>query len=138
VLDGVCPYIGLKTDSSFAMFSNLRTEPGFANHLLIPHGPHPFGFQRDLVHIVESSDSMLARSARQHELVPFFTLRARVSSLAASGRRNVHVVFERGGVLYDVERAESMAELSRPYPLLVRKTMKFRPIDPRAPGRCTH
>jgi hypothetical protein len=69
VLDGVCPYIGLKTDSSFAMFSNLRTERGFANHLLIPHAAQPFGFQRDLVRIVESSDSMLARSARQHELV---------------------------------------------------------------------
>ena len=52
VLNGMCPYLGLKTDSSFAMFSNLRTEPGFANHLVMPHGPQPFGFQGDLVRLV--------------------------------------------------------------------------------------
>ena len=81
VLDGVCPYLGLKTDGSFAMFSNLRTEGGFANHLVIPPGPQPFGFQSDLVRVVRSSDPLLARSARAHELIPFFTLRARRSAV---------------------------------------------------------
>ena len=138
VVDGVCPYLGLKTDSSFAMFSNLRTERGFANHLVIPHGPQPFGFQSDLVRVVRSSDPMLARSARAHELVPFFTLRAQVSGLAAAGRRNIGVIFERGGVVHDVKHAELDPELATRYPFLLRKTLKFRSIDMIAPGRCTH
>jgi hypothetical protein len=138
LLDGVCPYLGLKTDSSFAMFSNLRTERGFANHLVIPPGPQPFGFQSDLVRVVRSSDPMLARSARAHELVPFFTLRTQVSGLAAAGRRNITVVFERGGVVHDVRRAELDPELATRYPFLLRKILKFRPIDMLAPGRCTH
>jgi hypothetical protein len=138
VLNGMCPYLGLKTDSSFAMFSNLRTERGFANHLVIPPGPQPFGFQSDLVRVVRSSDPMLARSARAHELVPFFTLRNQVSGLAAAGRRNIAVVFERGGVVHDVRRAELDPELATRYPFLLRKILKFRPIDMMAPGRCTH
>jgi len=138
VLNGMCPYVGLKTDSSFAMFSNLRTEPGFANHLVMPHGPQPFGFQGDLVRVIRSSDPMLARSARAHELVPFFTLRAQVSGLAAAGRRNIAVAFERGGVVHDVKHAELDLDLATPYPFLVRKILKFRSIDMLAPGRCTH
>ena len=33
LLNGLCPYIGLKTETSFTMFANLRTEEGLANHL---------------------------------------------------------------------------------------------------------
>ena len=35
------PYIGLKTESSIAMFSNLHTEGGVSNHLLFPPAPLP-------------------------------------------------------------------------------------------------
>ena len=106
--------------------------------MVLPHGPQPFGFQSDLVRILKSSDPMLARSARAHEIVPFFTLRTQVSSLTAVGGRNIRVVFERGGVVHDVRRAELDPELATRYPLLLRKTLKFRPIDMMAPGRCTH
>jgi hypothetical protein len=105
---------------------------------VIPPGPQPFGFQSDLVRVVRSSDPMLARSARAHELVPFFTLRNQVSGLAAAGRRNIAVVFERGGVVHDVRCAELDPELATRYPFLLRKTLKFRSIDMIAPGRCTH
>lgn len=36
VLNGLSPYAGLKTTAAFTMFSNLRTEPGHWNPLLVP------------------------------------------------------------------------------------------------------
>lgn len=40
VLNGLSPYLGLKTEFSFAMFSNLRAEPW--RHLLLPASWRPF------------------------------------------------------------------------------------------------
>jgi len=68
--------------------------------------------------------------------VPFDPLWA--ADQAAAGRRNIAVVFERGGVVHDVRRAELDPELATRYPFLLRKILKFRPIDMMAPGRCTH
>ena len=48
-LNGCSPYLGLKTETAFAMYSNLRTEGGQSNHLLVPAGVQLFGFQQDLV-----------------------------------------------------------------------------------------
>lgn len=36
LLNAVTPYLGVKTRAAFTMFSNLRTEPGHWNHLVIP------------------------------------------------------------------------------------------------------
>ncbi len=50
-INGFSPYLGLKTEASVAMFSNLRTEGGQTNHLI--HGQLPFAadYQNDLVYI---------------------------------------------------------------------------------------
>ncbi|WP_242927549.1 HTTM domain-containing protein [Pontibacter vulgaris] len=51
VLNGMLPYLGLKTNTSFNMFTNLRTEGGYTNHLFIPASLQVFDFQKDLVQI---------------------------------------------------------------------------------------
>lgn len=43
VLNGATPYLGLKTTAAFTMFSNLQTEPGHWNALLIPESARVFG-----------------------------------------------------------------------------------------------
>lgn len=45
VFTGVMPYIGLKTQAAFTMFSNVRTEPGSWNHLLVPAAVRVFEWQ---------------------------------------------------------------------------------------------
>jgi hypothetical protein len=45
------PYLGLKTGWSMTMYSNLRTEPGEWNHLLVPERVRVFGWQDDLIRI---------------------------------------------------------------------------------------
>lgn len=49
---GLTSYLGLRTAGNYSMFSNLRTEPGGWNHLLLP-GPIAVlaSHQQDLVHI---------------------------------------------------------------------------------------
>ena len=42
VCNAMTPYLGLKTESSFAMFSNLHTETGYWNHAFIPEGVRVF------------------------------------------------------------------------------------------------
>ena len=45
-------YLGLSTAGTFSMFSNLRTEGGSSNHLILSNNPlEVFRFQRDLVYI---------------------------------------------------------------------------------------
>ena len=59
VFDGINPYLGLKTDTAFAMYSNLRSEGGRTNHLIWRHPLDLGNYQEDLVQIVESNDPPL-------------------------------------------------------------------------------
>jgi hypothetical protein len=74
-LNGACPYLGLKTETSFAMYSNLRTEGGRSNHLLSPADVAPFRFQEDLVEIIDSSDTGLRGIANSGMFLTWFDLR---------------------------------------------------------------
>ncbi len=70
VVNGLCPYLGLKTDTSFAMFSGLRTEQGAWNHLFVPEAVRVFGYQDDVVRVVASNDpTLVARSSDGTRLV---------------------------------------------------------------------
>lgn len=52
VFVGMMPFLGLKTQGGISMFSNLRTEGGASNHLIVPDGAFEFfHFQRDLVDV---------------------------------------------------------------------------------------
>lgn len=70
-LSALSPYLGLKTESSIAMFSNLHTEGGTSNHLLFPKPPYLFDYQSDVVEIVAASDRRLARDVRGEHMVMF-------------------------------------------------------------------
>lgn len=74
ILNGLSPYLGLKTESSFAMFSNLRTEGGKSNHLFMPSA-QLFGFQEELVQIVDSTDPELKN--KHDQWIPISGLRLR-------------------------------------------------------------
>ncbi len=46
ILNGASPYLGLKTGTSFSMFSNLRTINGLSNHLFVGAGAQVFDYQK--------------------------------------------------------------------------------------------
>ncbi len=61
VLNAASPYLGLKTESSFTMFSNLQTEAGDWNHAFVPEAVRVFGYQEELVTVTASNDPRLLR-----------------------------------------------------------------------------
>ena len=137
VFNGLCPYLGLQTKSAFAMYSNLRTEGGRSNHLLI-RGSIPLAdYQQDLVTIVSSSDPELSRTAASAHLLPFIALRTRVDELRRQGVTGVSVTYVRDGRRREVTDAGSDPELSKPPSYLERKLVRFRVI-PTGDNVCTH
>jgi hypothetical protein len=128
IFDGINPYLGLKTDTAFAMYSNLRSEGGTTNHLIWRHPLDLANYQEDLVQIVDSSDPALKAAAKRGWPLPFFDLRRRISSLAKEGGKNISVSYVRNGQLVQVEKAELDPELATRPPLLERKLLLFRAI----------
>lgn len=57
VLNAASPYLGLKSQYSFADWSSLRTEPGRWNHLLIPESVRVFDFQDGRVRLLSTPGS---------------------------------------------------------------------------------
>jgi hypothetical protein len=128
-LNGIMPYLGLKTETSWAMFSNLRTEGDRSNHWVIPVSTQVFDFQRDLVQVTSSSDESLQWVAKRHQLIPYFEVRRHP---AAS------VSYLRDGVEARFARVSDDPRFSGEIPLAMRKLLWFRPIDPDEHERCRH
>jgi len=64
VANSLSPYLGLKTESTFTMFSNLHTEDGYWNHLFAPEAIRVFPYQDQLVTITDSNDRTLEERTR--------------------------------------------------------------------------
>ena len=53
-LFGFQNYLGLSTAGTFSMFSNIQTEGGKSNHLILHNNPFEiFPYQKNLVHIIK-------------------------------------------------------------------------------------
>lgn len=61
LINGLCPYLGLKTRATWSSFSNLRVEAGVSNHFFIPEWLQVFGYTRECVTITQASVPMLRR-----------------------------------------------------------------------------
>lgn len=72
LINGFSPYLGLKTESSFSMFSNLRTEGGVSNHYLMPASSQIFDFQKKYVELISSSDDFLQKAADEKSKMVLF------------------------------------------------------------------
>ena len=127
IANGVMPYLGLKTETSWAMFSNLRTEGGVSNHYLFPASIQVFDYQRQLVKVHDSSDRLLRLFASRHQLVPIFEIQR---------RQDVQVTFS------DATRGELSGRagdlVPGELPLWKRKLLYFRPVDAGTRQRCYH
>ena len=75
VFNCVCPYIGLKTRTTLTMHCNLRTEKGYWNHLVLPEQMRLFGFQDDLVTILESDLPDFDHLQKKGMQLPYFEFR---------------------------------------------------------------
>jgi len=133
LLNGFSPYLGLKTEHSYTMFSNIRTEGGEWNHYVMPRGLRVFGFQDEPIVLVRSSDPYLKRLARSgYRLVPF-ALRS-----YAEDRPGMSLVYETVEGQRREGRVRQDPELSQGVNPLLAKLMLFRPVPPPERNECLH
>jgi len=133
ILNGVAPYLGFQTVRVLSMFSNLRTEGGTSNHLLIPVGWQIAGYQTDLVEIVSSSEPVLQFYAEARQWIPFAEVRRRIWDPAGP----TTVQFIRRGRTYSVNTAEpNAAQQVPPLQFFARKILAFRGIAQNGRAEC--
>lgn len=123
LLSGLSPYIGLKTQGTFSMFSNLRTE-GASNHFFLQR-IDLFPFQSDVVTITGSSHTGLANWAARQPPMTYFEFR----QIASSIQGDFIIEFTRNGQPHSVRSRDAQgehAELFTPHPWWTRKFLAFR------------
>jgi hypothetical protein len=126
-LNGASPYLGLKSETSFAMYSNLRTE-GLSNHLFMPRSLQVAPYMRSVVRI-EASDHPILKTyvGSNYGLVPLMFAEIAQEPLART-------VYREEGQLHVIEDRE---DIPARYPWVARKFLGFRPVD-LGPVRCLH
>ncbi len=73
-LNGLTPYLELKTGFGFNMYSNLLTARGETNHLLVPSTLHLSDTQDVMVRVVETDDPGLAYYLEEDLVIPIPSL----------------------------------------------------------------
>jgi hypothetical protein len=136
VLNGMSQYLGLKTETCFTMYSNLRTEGGVNNHLFVPAWKLS-SYQDDLVEIVSSSIPELQVFAHGSDLLTSFELRRALSATAG----DFEITFKRNGEVHELYRRGDEtpnSELLRPLPRWQAKLLRFRPVSIAKCAPCQH
>lgn len=132
-VNGASPYLGLKTESSIAMYSNLHTEAGQTNHLLHGELPTGFGFQTDLVYPISSNSRRFDRKYIGEGLA---LVRYEFDRMLAV-EPDLQVTFEyEGEVRNSWENWENNYDS---YPWIAQKYLMFKsPVDFNRPKVCSH
>lgn len=131
-LASASPYVGLKTESSIAMFSNLHTEGGVTNHLLFARPPYLFDYQQRTVRVLDSSSAALRDRARD----PDFGLVEHDLAMRLIGNPAMWISYQMDGRRY--ERVTAATFTGHRPTWLERKLLAFKPIDWSRPKMCTH
>jgi len=145
-LNGLNPWIGLKTQTSFSMYSNLRSEME-SNHLFLRR-IDLFPLQSDLVELIHSEPDLLApperpkkiqQFANKGNIFPYFELRRLMSEYEG----DLKVTYRRDGQEYLAWRLfDNIAgdeKLFEPIPWILYKALWFRRhVSYEGPMHCTH
>jgi len=137
--NGLTPYLGLKTQTSFSMFSNLRVEGERSNHLFIPASVQLTSMAKDLVEIVDTNLETLQPFVLQNQLITFFELR-RLTSEAAASNTDFQVKYLHHNdlqIVQVVDGESTRPEVTKPHNWLTAKLIRFRPVD-KGPCLCKH
>lgn len=159
-LNGMGPYLGIRTTSTFSMFSNLRVEEGRSNHMIgilsylevtpwmhdvVEVSSFEFTTQRDLnlVGRLRGGYTSLANGSRWIDGVhtepvrlPWLELKRTVLRWKDAGGSGLSVGYRRRGVTHFVADAINDPELAGPLPWWTRWFVAFRDIETRDSVRC--
>lgn len=131
VLNGLSPYLELKTAYGWNMYGNLRTVDGTSNHFVVRRTLPLTNVQSDLITVVSSDDPALQWYADNHYALPALTLRA-----YASSHRSASLTFIEHGRTTALAHLSQRPDLVRPVPLVQEKFQLFRAVDLERWPRC--
>ncbi|WP_395738040.1 HTTM domain-containing protein [Prosthecobacter sp.] len=149
LVNGLMPWIGSRTETSYSMFSNLRSE-GAGNHLFLRRAD-VFALQTDLVQVVASEPDVFAPGVRPrsiqhfgsagHFILPWFEFRRLISEVKGDFR----VRYRRGEAKEVLQLGRSHGEVFgdvrafEPLPYLEGKLLWSRRLKSlEEPMCCTH
>ena len=131
VLNGLTPYLEVKTGYGWNMYANLRTVDGESNHLLVRRTFPLTDEQRDVVEILSTSSPVLRRYSTSGYGLTWRQLRAYVAQ-----HPDIRLTYRRGNEVVALARASDDPELVEPVPAWREKVQLFRAVDLRSPERC--
>lgn len=131
VLNGLTPYLELKTGYGWNMYANLRTVDGSSNHLIVRRTLPLTDEQSDVVEILASSSPELRQYASSRYGLTARQLRAYLAKHPA-----VSVTYRRDGEVVALDRASDDPALVEPLPAWREKVQLFRAVDLSEPTRC--
>ncbi|MEM9019457.1 MAG: hypothetical protein AAGC44_02740 [Planctomycetota bacterium] len=137
LLNGLSPYLGLKTHHAMAMFSNLRTEAGISNHLFLPSSIRLANWQDDEVVVLASNHDWSIKPNEPGQRYTWFEF-TRAMSQVSDG---VEVTYQRGDSLpVTVSRAATPDDPSFTPPAYVLRKLFLLKEIPRddEPCPCRH
>jgi len=137
VFSSLSPYLGLKTVPALSMFSNLVTEDGQSNHLVVPAlRSKLFGFQEDIVEILASSEDAFYEMSFNGQMITYVMFKRKLQTMVKEGVKNIYIQFRRGSIVFNVNKAENDEELMSPEPFWSKKLLNFRLVDPNLVVKC--
>jgi hypothetical protein len=133
-LNGLAPYLGLKTEAAFSMYSNLRTEGPYWNHLVLPSWLRLARYQHDLVSIEGSTAPELRWHGERGEELVGVEFERLLRRLCEGRRDPVAVTYTRNGARHTVTDACETPPRAIPRSPWVDRLLVFRPVT----AACRH
>lgn len=129
-LNGLTPYLELKTAYGWNMYSNLVVVDGASNHYIVPGGLALRDGHRELIEILESDDPALQSYADNGYLLPWPSFRVLVKEKVGA-----RVVYRRSGELVEISQVSEVPELVAPTPIWW-SWFPLRSLHGEVPQRC--
>jgi hypothetical protein len=115
-VNSLAPYLGVKTNATMTMFSNLKIEGGTTNHFIMPRLPFETPAD-DLVAVISSSNPNVRTFKETGLLYTWHELRRKMSEAPGAS-----ISYERHGEVFEYQKAHENPELVSINPVLHKLT----------------
>jgi hypothetical protein len=136
LVNALAPYLGLKTVSSLSMFSNLRTEGQFKNHLIVSDQLEMSQNNNDLILINSAYGPPEEWVLKKNQLIPFKELRRVVTELRDQNALAFSVNYSRNGETFNISNGLSDQSNIPSLNFFERKLLGFRSINANGVHSC--
>lgn len=136
-LNGLSPYLGLKTDPSLSMFSNLRTVGNDSYHLVVRSAAQLIPDGNDVVSVLSTSDPVLDSLRDKNYRLAWIELCSYVHTQIDAGG-DFQLKFVRSWLVTNLRSVKDAREVFEDAFWLKRKLVRYRPVSQETVCPCNH